>query len=447
MLTLSIATTLSLALAGDIRWSASFDEALAQAEEEAKVVFVAVHMPGERANERMAREVYTDKVITELATRTVNLIAVSIPDYRQHGTRVKLGSLAEQELAQLDADIRERVLRPDADGFVAAPQHVFLRPDGEVILSVPYVVTAGELEWCFVAALGALDPEQAPKASGRAKPPKRLLKGAVLAGTEKSIGASPADLEEVRELIDRIRRGERGGRRAALLRIATADEEEAREFVSEEMRGGGRRGDEWRVALIRGIQRRSPPSWWEVVEEFKTSSNAEVREEVAACLEVFGAPESAKAIKVALGKEKDPRLKGMWLRAWASAAPGDSGARRSILRAAKGAKAELERANAALALGYLQRGDDVDGLLETLIADEEAPKQVRVAAVAGAAATREDRWGALLQPLVEQAGPLARVASAGLEVLARGRLIPLGRYVSEACGDAVPRERLFGSAR
>ncbi|MDP6384773.1 MAG: hypothetical protein QGI93_01120, partial [Planctomycetota bacterium] len=79
MRSLLVCTILSLvpgtASSGGIEWQASYELALTKAKAENKVVFVAVNMDGERANERMVREVYRDKVITKLAGETINLVS------------------------------------------------------------------------------------------------------------------------------------------------------------------------------------------------------------------------------------------------------------------------------------------------------------------------------------------------------------------------------------
>ncbi|MFT6111159.1 MAG: hypothetical protein ACJA2W_004089, partial [Planctomycetota bacterium] len=58
-----------------IEWADTFDGALMTAVTEGRVVFIAVNMDGERANERMVKNVYGDKRIVALSERSVNLIA------------------------------------------------------------------------------------------------------------------------------------------------------------------------------------------------------------------------------------------------------------------------------------------------------------------------------------------------------------------------------------
>ena len=61
--------------AGDIEWKTSLGASLREAGASQRVVFLAVNMDGERANDRMVKEVYKDKAIQALAERTINLVA------------------------------------------------------------------------------------------------------------------------------------------------------------------------------------------------------------------------------------------------------------------------------------------------------------------------------------------------------------------------------------
>ena len=209
MRSLIVCTILSLAPgtvpSGGIEWQASYELALTQAKAENKVVFVAVNMDGERANERMVREVYRDKVITKLAGETINLVSSN----NTHGSGKacsRFGSISCVEHRQVDVHVRANVLAPDADGFVIAPQHVFLAPDGSPILSVPYGVTEAELEWCFVTALRSVDEDLPLKMSSKARPPARLVMDGVFegAGGESS---QPLTREEALDLIKELKKG------------------------------------------------------------------------------------------------------------------------------------------------------------------------------------------------------------------------------------------------
>src|SRR6185436_21095190 len=72
---LFLTAALGAPAANDIQWQSSFEKTPPPAAAEKKVVFLAVNMDGEKANERMLEKVYTDKALIELSTHTLNLIA------------------------------------------------------------------------------------------------------------------------------------------------------------------------------------------------------------------------------------------------------------------------------------------------------------------------------------------------------------------------------------
>ena len=91
-LTTAPALALASALGGaaGIDWTATFEGALERAAAEERVVFIAVNMDGERANERMVDKVYGDRDIQRLASETVNLIA-SADRHRKSGKCPRFG--------------------------------------------------------------------------------------------------------------------------------------------------------------------------------------------------------------------------------------------------------------------------------------------------------------------------------------------------------------------
>ena len=301
-------------MAGDIKWQGDYEGTLASAAAEARVVFVAVNMTGERANERMIADVYTEKKIEELAELTLNIVATNCWQDKASACKA-FKPLTPEELRELDVQIRSKVLRPDDQGYVVAPQHVFLNGAGEVLLSVPYELRAEELEWCFHEAFNRIGYSTSLARSAKARAPRRLIDGAVLDSSEES---APLTLEEARELIDSIKRGLRNAERwRALRRLLSVDEEEVADFVRLELRGGGgggrrgggRRGggnERARTRLVRAIGERSPERYWSLLVELLNDPSENVRSEVAVALEQLAAEDSAKEIASAVGKENPP---------------------------------------------------------------------------------------------------------------------------------------------
>jgi hypothetical protein len=459
-LTLALLVPDPAPLRGGIPWEADWAAARERARTENRVVFLAVNMDGERANDRLAKEVYREKAVVALAERTVPLVASAFA----HGSGVcpRFGGLRCAEHQQVDIRARDEVLQPDADGFVVAPQHVFLAPDGAVLLSVPYEVTADELEWCLAEALRKHDPEAEVRTSSGARPPKRLVMDG-LAPTEGAAGPGPPTREEVLELLREIKKGTVEDRGSAVRRILTADEDEAREFAIQELRrsgGGGKRGGgggatsneagsgPWarQEALVRQIGRLSPPSWWVVIEEFAGNGDEDLRAEVAAALEQLQAPESKRLVATALRKERVPALEGAWLRALASVAPEDRASFAALEKAIRKHKEGLVRVQALVGLGWLAPSEERNALLLEFLGGER--EELARAAALGLALTREADHLEVLKARLEGAAPgLAGDLEAAITVLEKGSLEPLGAPVANLCRDEVPRERFFGMRR
>jgi hypothetical protein len=279
----------------------------------------------------------------------------------------------------------------------------------------------------------------------------------------------------VLELIAQVRKGAMRDRKAALLRIMTADEKEAREFILQELRagggsggpGGGRGGGRgggggggygsgrneagqgpWarQELIIRNIGRLSPASWWVVVEKFALSKDEDLRSEAIAALEQLQAPESVKLIQSGLRKEKDERLEGNWLRALASCASADTKVASMLFKIAKKDKSSIVQAQAVVALGWLVPSEKRDELLSELLAGDQP--RLREASAIAAGLSREESMRTLLESHQAQAeGDMKAAVDAALTVLKEGSLEPLGPLVIDSCEDDVPRERFFGRTR
>ena len=58
-----------------IAWEADFEAAKQRAAAERKVLFIAINMDGEKANQTLATKTYTEAEVVALSKETVNLIA------------------------------------------------------------------------------------------------------------------------------------------------------------------------------------------------------------------------------------------------------------------------------------------------------------------------------------------------------------------------------------
>ncbi len=468
-----IATLLALAAApaaaGGIAWQTSWDKTLERAAAEKKVVFLAVNMDGERANDRMVAKVYTNKAVVELSARTLNLAASAAEHAPMDKPCPRFDGVRCQDHRRVDSGARKEVLKADSQGLVIAPQHVFLGPDQAVLLSVPYEITVDELVWCFVTALQRADAATAPPMPAGARMPRR----AILAGVHDPSGATgsvvPPTAKEVQEIITRIKKGMQGPERIEAYRqLVLSDDPDALEFIGLELKsagwggggggpggggpggGGGGRGaggNEKNRLLLKAIGILSPPVYWEMVADFTTNNDPALRREAYVALEQLAAPKALPALHKALAAEKDPAYQKDVLRALGSCGAADARTRALLLKKAKQDKNASLRANALLALAWSAGEADVRDLLRATLEKGDDPDRAAAALAAGIA--RDAGWIADLDKAAAAAAdPGAKSAvAAAKSVLEGGALNLLRDEVVRVGGDEVVRERFFGRAR
>lgn len=439
-----------------IAWQPSLEGALATAREQHKPVLLAVNMDGERANDQMAAEVYGDPQVLELAARCVAVVASSGQHSAGEVPCPRFGAVTCREHRSVDAEARKLYLKADDAGEVIAPQHVLIAPDGKVILSVPYAIRADELAWCLREALVEVDRASAPPPVPGAHAPKRLLRGGVIDPTAAGEGSGGLLTREAAlELIKELRKGVRGPEReSGIRRLLRVDESEAVEFVRQELgqAGGARASGEARAGRVAQLVHRigvvSPPRFWEVAADFATSADLSLRSEAAVALEQLAAPDSLKTVKSALRKEREPAVERLWLRALASVGAAESDARRAVLKEAAGAKDASSRANAIVALGWLETHPDVDAALTKLL--DEGEGDARTAAVCAVGWTRQASWRERVEAL--RTGPgrddeaLGKACERALALLDGRGAGPLEESILPLTGDTIRRERFFPPA-
>ena len=456
-----------------IAWEPEVQATLARAKETKKVVFVAVNFDGERACDRLAERVYHDKDIVALSASTLNLVAS--PSSHGSGDRpcTRFPGTKCAEHQQVDIWARRDVLKPDASGYVIAPHHVFLDPEGKVLLSAPYEIAAPELAWCFVTALHTVDPQSKVPMPATARPPRRLILGGVF--EPSSAGASgPATREEVLRLVKAIKKGLKGeDRTAALHRILSSDEPEGIDYIQSELRSGGSYipggggggsggggggggggsfpggagrggGGDDRAEILHAIGALSPPSYWEVAAEFAVGAENAMRLESAVALEQLAAPESLKAVQNALFKEDHPEIKKEWIRALAAAGSSDPKVRKELLKRAAAEKDELLRLNTIVAFGSLAPDEDVATALRTTL--RSGSTNEKAAAACAMAISRDPRWLAELETAGTGSSDATvdEACKAAAKALRHGGLVAIRAVLKKVARDEVERDRWFG---
>jgi hypothetical protein len=436
-----------------IPWRTSFDAATDAAKKENKVLFIAVNMDGEGANDRLARNVYTDKDVLAFAALTVDVIASQNEHAGADKDCPRFPGVKCAEHQACEMSVRKNVLEADPTGNVVAPQHVFLAPDGKPLLSVPYEITAPELEWCFVTAMHKLDPASKVAMPGGAHKPARVVLGAVYDPSGAVGGAiQPITKKELLGLIDQVKRGgmKEDDKQVAFWRILHSDLPEAMAFIQAELRSGGGGdpngdgGGQKHRDILHAMGAVSPPAYWEMAVDGIAPGDDKVRLEAIAALEQMAPPQAVKALEKSLSKEKKPEIQKDLVRALAACGSADPRVRATIVKRVKSEKNELVRVNAIVALGLVEQDADVVACLKEILTGKDGAQ--RAAAACAAGLSRDDAWIPLLEPLTSAGGNTSVVdtATRALEVLRGGPIQRLQMSVWTICKDTVTRERTFG---
>lgn len=453
-----VLTALPSAPAGPgIVWSADWSAAFEAAAAGRKVVFLAVNMDGEKANELLASKTYFDEDLVQLSGLTVNLAASRFSHAAAGKNCGRFPGLTCADHQKTDIRAREQVLKAGLGGEVVAPQHVWMDAAGKVLLSVAYQVSAEELAWCFVTAIRRADPEAEVRMPPGAKAPRRLVVDGVAGGDD---AVRPLTEEELEETLAALKKVLWGPERVELiLRLLATDHPDAVDAIRDELKGsnlrggGGRRdpgGDlvgrlqELRRALVHSVGRISPPSFWRAVVEVLDDEDPLMRSEAAAALEQLAAPESLKEVKKAHAAEKDAQAGRDFLRALASAGRADSAARKKLLSELK-AKDTATRRNALYGLGLHAADDDAAESLAAACAG--ADPLDRQAALLGLAAANASARLALAEQVAGDATADQETRELAARVVAvlkaEAPLAGLGDDVVRVCGDTVRRERYY----
>lgn len=447
--------------ANEIQWQASFEKTLENAQRDKKVVFLAVNMDGEKANERTCEKVYTDKAIIELSQSTLNLIASAAEHAGGDKKCPRFAGLTCLDHRKTDTSARKELLKADADGFVVAPQHVFLDSNGKVLLSVPFEVSANELTWCFVTALTKGDPTFKGAMPASARMPRRVVIGGVFDPKSTAGGsAKPLTHKELVDLVKEVRKGTLKGeeRWAVIRRILSSDDKEAIDFITEELRGGGGGGGKFgggrgdggedkHKRILHAIGIVSPPAYWKVAADFLGDSDTTIRGEAAVAIEQLATPEALKELQSQLQTEKDVAIQKELLRALGTCGASDAKVRAALAKRAKSDKIETLRLNALIAIGSCDADPETRETL-TAALDKGSEKE-RTAAVLAMALTRDETWIAAIEAATKGAKDenFTKACALAIEVLKGGSFTKLRAAIEKIAEDTIPRERTFGRAQ
>jgi hypothetical protein len=427
-----------------VAWQNDLQAAQDLAKNQNKVVFIALNMDGERANDRMAKQVYGDKKFQKLAEQTVNVVGSRF-EHGKSGCK-RFPGIACEDHQSIDKAVRLRVLNLPADANVVAPQHIFLGPDGTILLSVAYEVTVPQLQWCFVTANNKALPDSKMAMPSGAKAPRRVVLDGVAATEGSDISIPPLDSAELEKTMEYIVRGAKGSDRVDAIRsMLGTDDEDCIKFLEKEFGNFRyeRRGDQL-VRLLKAVGGASPSNFWTTIDHFLKSSDDEFRNLTAVALEQLAAPDSVKVLKSHFGKEKSRQVKKNILRAIGVAGAENKAARSIITKAWKNSKEPLLQTNALLVLGLHASDKKALAILEEALSSNNPTH--RQAAALGLAFARAKDHTEMLRGYAEneQEPECKAVMKRCLKVLEDGALSTLADDFARIGEDEFQRPRFFG---
>lgn len=431
-----------------IEWTPEIEGALELASSEQRVLMIALGEAEEGRTEQHVRKVYEDKVTSKAAAATLNVPAWSFGEDEAKKLPKMKGVEPRNHRNNL-ATVLEQWVTPNVNGVVALPHHLWVGPDGTLLLSCPWEISAEELAWCTDEALRRAGVEERPELPEDAHPPRRLLVGEtfrVIDEDELGRGLKEAELDEKLGALSKrfIGMGDRGD----VIQIMFTAEPAASDFLAKQIGGwdlgggfgGGGAIVDGTVELLGTI---SPANFVEVLAETARSPSASRRTRTAVALEQIGSREGLSIAKKGWKSEKDEGARAEWIRALAACGRTDKGSIRTVIKAAAKDDNPLVRRSALIGLGYtLPNEAALEALQEALggpLAEE------RDAAVLALALGRARDQSGLVQAVLESdlEDGSRRTAEAAMRVLEGGPLYPLAGEFKRISESEIERGRIF----
>lgn len=441
---LFIAAGAAPAGAGKIEWQASYEVALERAAAEQKVVFVAYDHKGEARCEHFLKKLARDKQVTALAERTFN-VPVSLQTHKKGGKCPRFKGLTCNDHRRSEAALRGSVVQENKHGVVAVPQYLWIDGEGKVLYSVPFEIDREGMIWCFVAALRRAGVEDAPEFPEGARPPRRLLVGDVYRpenNDQQGRGLTPEELESLFKSMKSSFLGM--ANYEGLTRMLFTDEPDAVDYARVELGGAVQLMGGTRLPrTIHTMGEISPPSFWKAMADFEKIKNSEVRMEIAVALEQMATPQALKLVKGGFSREKDERVRHLWIRAMAACGAADKTSRKKVLELCEDESDPRMCANATIALGYLAPHPEVR---ERLIARlSSLSSDLRIAAACAMALTFDDGYVEALSAAHERCaeGPEKEALERAVKALREGGVYRLEEDVARVTGNDLRRRRIF----
>ena len=429
-----------------VEWTADIEQGLKRASEEERVILIALGVVGEARSDRHIKELYSNKKLSGYFSAAVNIPAWSYLIDEERALP-RFSKVEPVDHVNNLVVATERWLKPNAEGVIPLPQHLWLSPEGALLLSCPYEIEAEEFAWCFDEALRRAGIEERPDPVKGAHPPRRLLLDDVLAlGDEDDLGRGlKSDELEVllKEMNKRLlTERDRGG----VIRVLFTDEKSAASFLSKQFglwELGGPRIAPIIDSTFELLGTISSKEYLDCLEDFSTHNRASLRSRVAVAYEQIGHSDGLAAVKKALKKEKDVEVRAEWVRALGACGFGEKSALNVLLKLAEKEKDDRVRHNAILALGHLLPAEEaLEFLLELVGSGEGDDRSAAVLALAlGRAAVARELIAGLEEG--EEDEDVLKLIRRSLKVIDGGNLYEIQSSFSLISESEIGRARLF----
>ena len=366
----------------EIVWFGSFEEAFHEAEKLGLPVMIAFHHDSQPVCRTLIEKVYRDREILELSRNFVCLPA-NASDYGDESSLY--GGVTSGMHQQIEMQARQKYLHTDV---AVAPQHIFCRPDGEMLFRHEYAPSKTQLaDWM----------REAIRAVGRA--------------------ADVNPVEGPYELY--VESDNDAYRRDLVSRLIRSDREAALEHLVEKLASARKSRDLARVLEVVGDAGR--PELIAHVLPLLDHRSTTIRGAAARCAEAIASPTAREALRKRLAVEKRSDVKGCVLRALAASAPRDGATADAVLDQTRRGSRQLQR-DALLALRHFPESEIVIERLLDVLATARS-EELQAAAAWPLAELEEQRAIETLQRLVDgkrKSGRLSRVFAGALAKLGGG---------------------------
>ncbi|MFQ5503588.1 MAG: HEAT repeat domain-containing protein [Planctomycetota bacterium] len=308
-------------------WEGSLEMALARARRLVRPVMIAIHSPEEKTCHRMLKKTYEQPEIRSLLREMVCVPACkgsfgAIESGPRRGKSVVFRTVTAEEHAAVEEEVRRRYL--GGSETLVLPQHLFLDPDGNLVLRKAGLVKPKPFRTLLRRALRHVDPDW----EGRKMPAPEGED----AGRVPLAGLFSADENERRASVMQLLGG--GDKSRVLSLYRQLNETSTKILILE----ASWRGDmEWISPLVR---------------EALGEKDAELRSRAAVTAELSGNEDLVDDLIGVASREKDEDVLCELLRAIGGCGGSSKKARDYLVKALKSRK-ERVRANIYIALASL----------------------------------------------------------------------------------------------